>query len=50
VHRFRQDQFARAMSDWSPSQRAIFADLLTRFVAALDAPDPDRDPPDGSSR
>jgi len=38
VHRFRRDAFAGAMAGWSPGERAEFARLLTRFVAALDEP------------
>lgn len=29
-------QFEQAMGDWQPAERATFAELLTRFVAALD--------------
>lgn len=36
VHRFRRAVFAEAMADWSDAERAEFAQLLTRFVAALD--------------
>lgn len=32
---WRRDHFARAMTDWSPRDRADFARLLTRFVADL---------------
>lgn len=35
VHRFRQDRAARAMADWAPAERAAFAELLPRFVAAF---------------
>ena len=38
VHRQRQATFAAAMSDWSAAERATFARLLGRFVAALDTP------------
>ena len=36
VHAYRQERFAAAMSDWTPSERQTFADLLTRFLTALD--------------
>ena len=39
VHRYRQVQFAAAMDGWTDPERAVFADLLTRFVAALEASD-----------
>jgi DNA-binding MarR family transcriptional regulator len=39
VHRQRQERFAYAMSDWTPDEVATFADLLGRFVSALDAHD-----------
>ena len=39
VHRYRQSRFAAAMGGWTDSERAVFADLLTRFVAALEAAD-----------
>jgi len=39
VHRYRQSQFAAAMGGWTDSERTVFADLLTRFVAALEAAD-----------
>jgi DNA-binding MarR family transcriptional regulator len=39
VHQYRQSQFAAAMDGWTDSERAVFADLLTRFVAALEAAD-----------
>ena len=39
VHRYRQSQFAHAMDGWTSTERAVFADLLTRFVTALDAAD-----------
>jgi DNA-binding MarR family transcriptional regulator len=32
----RRERFASATSSWSARERAVFADLLTRFVAALD--------------
>lgn len=35
VHRFRQDRAARAMADWTQAERAAFAELLPRFVAAF---------------
>ena len=35
VHRFRREVAARAMADWTPAERAAFADLLPRFVAAF---------------
>jgi DNA-binding MarR family transcriptional regulator len=35
VHRFRRARFAVAMSGWTDGEQASFADLLTRFVAAL---------------
>lgn len=34
----RRARFEQAMFDWSAAERADFADLLTRFVAALDQP------------
>nr|WP_285744467.1 MarR family winged helix-turn-helix transcriptional regulator [Lentzea sp. NBRC 105346] len=37
IHRNRQAAFASAMSDWQPNERAEFARLLTRFVAAFGA-------------
>lgn len=40
AHRVRQAAFARATADWSPDERERFADLLTRFVDALDAAEP----------
>ena len=36
VHAFRQDRFAAAMSEWTSVERETFADLLTRFLTALD--------------
>jgi len=39
VHRYRQSQFARALDGWTDPERAVFAELLTRFVAALEAAD-----------
>ena len=39
VHRYRQSRFAAAMEDWTDPERAAFADLLTRFVTALEAAD-----------
>ena len=36
IRRNRQFQFEQAMADWSDDERATFADLLTRFVAALE--------------
>lgn len=35
VHRTRRARFARATADWSPAERATFAQLLGRFVAGL---------------
>jgi DNA-binding MarR family transcriptional regulator len=35
LHRFRRSIFAMAMSDWTDTDRAAFARLLTRFVEAL---------------
>jgi len=35
IHETRQAAFVRAMSDWTPDERAEFARLLTRFVGAL---------------
>ena len=37
VHRFRRDRFAAAMAGWTDGEQATFADLLTRFVAALES-------------
>ena len=39
VHSYRQSQFTAAMDGWTDAERAVFADLLTRFVAALEAAD-----------
>lgn len=39
VHQYRQSQFAHAMDGWVDAERAVFADLLTRFVTALEAAD-----------
>ena len=36
LRRNRRFQFEQAMGDWHPAERATFAELLTRFVAALD--------------
>jgi DNA-binding MarR family transcriptional regulator len=36
VHGYRQQRFAAAMADWTPTERQTFADLLTRFLTALD--------------
>ncbi|MER7246559.1 MarR family winged helix-turn-helix transcriptional regulator [Kribbella sp. NPDC000426] len=36
VHGFRRDRFAAAMEDWTDGERNTFADLLSRFVTALD--------------
>ncbi|RZT14877.1 DNA-binding MarR family transcriptional regulator [Kribbella sp. VKM Ac-2569] len=36
VHVYRQARFTTAMADWTPEERATFANLLTRFVTALD--------------
>ncbi len=36
VHDYRRDRFATAMDDWTDAERQTFADLLTRFVTALD--------------
>jgi hypothetical protein len=38
VHHYRRTQFARAISGWTDQKRQTFADLLTRFVTALDQP------------
>ena len=35
---YRRGRFALAMAYWRSDERAMFADLLTRFVAALDQP------------
>jgi len=39
VHQYRRSQLAAAMSGWTDQERETFADLLTRFVTALDQPD-----------
>jgi DNA-binding MarR family transcriptional regulator len=39
VHQYRRSQFAAAMTGWTDHDRETFAELLTRFVAALDQPD-----------
>jgi DNA-binding MarR family transcriptional regulator len=39
VHEYRRGQFAAAMSGWTDHDRETFADLLARFIAALDEPD-----------
>jgi DNA-binding MarR family transcriptional regulator len=39
VHQYRRSQFAAAMSGWTDHDRETFADLLARFIAALDQPD-----------
>jgi DNA-binding MarR family transcriptional regulator len=39
VHQYRRGQFAAAMSGWTDHDREAFAELLTRFVAALDQPE-----------
>jgi DNA-binding MarR family transcriptional regulator len=36
VHDYRRDRFATAMDDWTDAERQTFADLLARFVTALD--------------
>ncbi|MEU4290719.1 MarR family transcriptional regulator [Kribbella sp. NPDC026596] len=36
VHAYRRERFADAMHDWTAAERESFADLLTRFVTALD--------------
>lgn len=36
VHDYRRDRFATAMDDWTDAERQAFADLLTRFLTALD--------------
>jgi DNA-binding MarR family transcriptional regulator len=38
VHHYRRTQFAAAMSGWTDQERQTFAQLLTRFVTALDQP------------
>ncbi len=37
AHEARQRVFAEAMADWPPPDRAAFARLLTKFIAALDS-------------
>ena len=39
VHRYRRSQFAAAMNGWTEHDRETFADLLIRFITALDQPD-----------
>jgi len=39
VHRYRRSQFAAAMNGWTEHDRETFADLLLRFITALDQPD-----------
>jgi len=39
VHSYRQSQFTAAMDGWTDAERTVFADLLTRFVAALESAD-----------
>jgi DNA-binding MarR family transcriptional regulator len=36
VHTYRRTRFATAMHDWTPTEKATFATLLTRFQTALD--------------
>ena len=36
VHEYRRSQFTAAMSGWTDDDREAFADLLTRFITALD--------------
>ena len=36
VHGYRRDRFAAAMNGWTAAERETFADLLTRFLTALD--------------
>ncbi|GAB2639825.1 MarR family winged helix-turn-helix transcriptional regulator [Kribbella swartbergensis] len=36
VHEYRRERFAAAMDGWTDAERRTFADLLTRFVTALD--------------
>jgi DNA-binding MarR family transcriptional regulator len=38
VHAARREVFASAMAGWSEAEQATFAELLTRFVAALPRP------------
>jgi DNA-binding MarR family transcriptional regulator len=37
AHSSRREVFARAMAGWSAEERAIFARLLTEFVAGVDS-------------
>ena len=37
VHDHRRERFAEAMTGWTDSERENFADLLTRFVTALES-------------
>ena len=39
VHEYRRSQFTAAMSGWTDDDREAFADLLTRFITALDRRD-----------
>jgi len=39
VHQYRRSQFAAAMSGWTERERETFAELLTRFIGALNQPD-----------
>jgi DNA-binding MarR family transcriptional regulator len=39
VHHHRRTQFSRAMNGWTDQERQTFAQLLTRFVTALDPTD-----------
>lgn len=39
VHAFRRARFGAAMAGWTTDERVAFADLLGRFVAALDVAD-----------
>lgn len=50
VHQYRRSQFARAMSGWTDQDRETFADLLTRFITALDQPDTGRSGPPRQER
>ncbi|MFI7060037.1 MarR family winged helix-turn-helix transcriptional regulator [Kribbella sp. NPDC050124] len=36
VHEYRRERFGQAMADWTDGERQTFADLLSRFVTALD--------------
>ena len=36
VHSYRRERFAAAMDGWTDQERETFADLLSRFLAALD--------------